>query len=88
MNTLEVVFCGWGQEWTLGTLAQSGHRLPFEYSQEALTRGVKFSALKVPLKAQTYADFPAHLGGLPVFVADALPAALTPASRRLHQAGG
>lgn len=57
----------------MGTLAQHGHAVLFEYSQQALQRGVKFSALRVPLKAHTYANLPGDLGGLPGFVADALP---------------
>ncbi len=73
MKKLDVVFCGWGQRWTLGTLAQGGRHIVFEYSEEALRRGVRCSELSVPLRAQAYSDFPQHFSGLPGFVADALP---------------
>ncbi len=73
MNKLSVVFKGWGQDWVLGTLAQNERHLLFEYSPQALRQGVEFSALHVPLAARTYADLPRYLGGLPGFIADALP---------------
>ncbi len=57
----------------LGTLAQTGPRILFEYSAEALKRGVKFAELSVPLASHTYSNMPAFFGGLPGFVADALP---------------
>jgi len=73
MNKVDVVFRGWGESWTLGTLAQRGRVTLFEYSREALSRGINFSPLYVPLQAQTYSGFPDHLGGVPGFIADALP---------------
>lgn len=73
MRKLDVVFVGWGQRWVLGTLAQAGAHILFEYSTEALNRGVKFSELSVPLAARTYSRLPPFFGGLPGFVADALP---------------
>lgn len=73
MNKVDVVFRGWGESWTLGTLAQRGRVTLFEYSREALSRGINFSPLHVPLQAQTYSGFPDHLGGVPGFIADALP---------------
>lgn len=73
MKKVDVIYQGWGQNWILGTLAQSGRLILFEYTQEALRRGVKFSELSVPLKAHTYSGMPDFLGGLPGFIADALP---------------
>jgi serine/threonine-protein kinase HipA len=73
VRKLDVVFLGWGQRWVLGTLAQAGPHILFEYSTEALRRGVKFSELSMPLAARTYSKLPAFFGGLPGFVADALP---------------
>ncbi|WP_423596740.1 type II toxin-antitoxin system HipA family toxin [Roseateles sp. MS654] len=73
MNKINVVFRGWGESWVLGTLAQRGRVTLFEYSREALFRGINFSPLHVPLQAQTYSSFPDHLGGVPGFIADALP---------------
>ncbi len=73
MRKLDVFFVGWGQRWVLGTLAQSGAHILFEYSPEALRRGVKLSELSMPLAARTWSKLPPFFGGLPGFVADALP---------------
>ncbi|WP_183493251.1 MULTISPECIES: type II toxin-antitoxin system HipA family toxin [unclassified Roseateles] len=73
MNKVDVEWRAWGESWTLGTLAERGWVTLFEYSSEALSRGVDFSPLHVPLRAQTYSGFPDHLGGVPGFIADALP---------------
>ena len=43
MKKLDVFFCGWGQHWPLATLAVSGQHLLFEYSKEALQRGIELS---------------------------------------------
>lgn len=73
MKKLEVLFCGWGQHWLLGTLADNATDLLFEYSPEALRRGVEFSRMHLPLRAQAFGGFARHQGGLPGLVADALP---------------
>jgi len=73
MKKIDVLFQGWGHEWVLGTLASSGPHLVFEYSPEALQRGIEFSQVHLPLRAAAYSDFPAHLFGLPGLVSDALP---------------
>lgn len=73
MNKVEVLFKGWGQSWLVGTLAHRGRMSVFEYSAEALARGLELSPLRVPLQKRTYGAFPDHLGGVPGFVADALP---------------
>lgn len=73
MKKLDVFFSGWGQRWLLGTLADDGRQLLFEYSAEALKRGIELSALKLPLRAQAYGSFPAYLSHLPGLVADSLP---------------
>ena len=73
MKKLEVLFCGWGQRWSLGTLADNGADLLFEYSPEALRRGVEFSRLHLPLRGQAFGGFAAHQASLPGMVADALP---------------
>jgi serine/threonine-protein kinase HipA len=73
VRKLEVLFLGWRQRWVLGTLAQTGPHILFEYSGEALRRGLRFSELSVPLAARTYSKLPDFFGGLPGFVADALP---------------
>jgi serine/threonine-protein kinase HipA len=73
MKKIEVLFCGWGQRWRLGTLADNGTDLLFEYSPEALSRGIEFSRLHLPLRSQAFGGFAAHQGSLPGLVADALP---------------
>lgn len=73
MNILNVVYVGWGEHWRLGTLADDGRRILFEYSDEARRAGLELSPLRLPL------DHPgAFVGepffmGLPGLVADALP---------------
>jgi serine/threonine-protein kinase HipA len=61
MKKIDVGFRGWGESWTLGTLADIGQGPVFEYSA-----GVQFSPLRVPLGTQSW-------GGLPGFIDDALP---------------
>lgn len=73
MKKLDVLFEGWGQSWTLGTLADNGQQVIFEYSPEALTRGIELSPRHLKLRAQAYSGFPSYLGHLPGLVSDALP---------------
>jgi serine/threonine-protein kinase HipA len=73
MKKIEVAFRGWGENWHLGTLADIGGGPVFEYSPEALQRGIQHSALHVPLRSQAYSGLPAHQFGLPGFIADSLP---------------
>jgi serine/threonine-protein kinase HipA len=73
VRKLDVVFKGWGEKWVLGTLADNGSELLFEYSPEALQRGIEFSIMHLALRREAYGRFPAHLGYLPGLVADALP---------------
>ena len=73
MKKLSVFYAGWGERFLLGTLADDGSQLLFEYSNEALSRGLELSPFHVKLRAQTYAGFPDFLFRLPGFIADALP---------------
>ena len=73
MKKLHVVFNGWGTQWLLGTLADNGSALLFEYSPEALRQGIEFSPRFLKLQAAAYGGFPRHLNRLPGLVADALP---------------
>lgn len=74
---LQVLYRGWGDSWPLGTVAQSNGRLMFEYSQEAIARGLQFSPIRVPMpaagSAPAFYTGPAHFHGLPGFIADSLP---------------
>ena len=73
MKKIAVFFCGWGQKWQLGTLADNGRDLLFEYSAAAIAKNIDFSPRQLKLRNQAYADFPAHQFRLPGLVADALP---------------
>lgn len=73
MKKLEVRYCGWGEDWLLGTLAGDGVALLFEYSPEALAQHLELSPHHLKLRAQAYGDFPAHQLRLPGLLADALP---------------
>jgi len=73
MKKLHVIYAGWGERWTLGTLADTGQQILFEYSPQALQQGLELAPLRAPL---------AHVGaitgepffmGLPGLIADALP---------------
>jgi serine/threonine-protein kinase HipA len=73
MKKISVYYEGWGERWLLGTLADDGQRLLFEYSSEALQQGLELSPRNLALRALAYGDFPAHQMRLPGLVADALP---------------
>ena len=73
MKKVDVIFRGWGQDWVLGTLADNGSHVLFEYSAEALQRGIEFSRHKLPLRREAYSGFPACLERLPGLISDALP---------------
>ena len=73
MKKLAVHYQGWGEDWLLGTLADDGRDLLFEYSQRALDEQLELSPVRFKLRTATYSGFPAHLWGLPGLMADALP---------------
>jgi serine/threonine-protein kinase HipA len=73
MKKTEVLFKGWGESWVLGTMADDGTHLLFEYSAEALIRGIELSPRHLKLQAQAYQAFPVHQHRLPGLIADALP---------------
>jgi serine/threonine-protein kinase HipA len=73
MKKLSVLYEGWGEKWQLGTLADNGQQLLFEYSSAALEQGLELSPRHLKLKHEAYGNFPSHLNGLPGFIADALP---------------
>ena len=73
IEQMAVYYCGWGQDWLLGHLADDGHNLLFEYSPQALQTGLELSPLHLPLRAQAYGGFPWHQHRLPGLIADSLP---------------
>lgn len=73
MKKLSVFYEGWGEYWLLGTLADNGSELLFEYSPEALAQGLELSPRHLKLRAAAYGNFPDYLLRLPGLIADALP---------------
>ncbi|HDY5064845.1 TPA: type II toxin-antitoxin system HipA family toxin [Pseudomonas aeruginosa] len=76
---VDVYYDGWGEHWRWGSLVSStaltGRPLiVFEYSEEALARGLELSALRLPLKGpRLRKDFSDHQLWLPGPVYDSLP---------------
>ena len=73
MKNLRVIYLGWGERFELGLLAEGGNNIVFEYSAEAIKRGLELSPLKLKLSSNSYSDFPDHQLRLPGLVSDALP---------------
>lgn len=73
MKTIEVRYQGWGENWPLGNLADNGRDLLFEYSPEALRRGLELSPRHLPLQPKAFGGFPNYQERLPGLIADALP---------------
>ena len=73
MKKLSVFYAGWGEHWHLGELADSGSNLLFEYSPEALKKGLQLSPLNLPLRPEAFGEFPAYQNRLPGLIADSLP---------------
>jgi serine/threonine-protein kinase HipA len=77
MKKLQVIYDGWGERWPLGTLADTGRDIMFEYSPQAVERGLQLSPMHQPLPRAGAAAVSykgeAHSYGLPGFIADALP---------------
>ena len=73
MKKLNVIYAGWGERYPLGILADDGKDILFEYTSEALKRGLEVSPFKMPLSARTYGNHPEHQLRLPGFISDALP---------------
>lgn len=73
MRKLNVIYAGWGERWLLGTLAEGGRRLLFEYSPRARREGLELSPLRVPLAQPGAVTGEPFFMGLPGFIVDALP---------------
>lgn len=54
MNQLDIYYCGWGEDWHLGRLADDGTRLLFEYTPQALTQNLELSPVHLALRVQAY----------------------------------
>lgn len=79
LEQVDVYYEGWDERWHWGSLVSStaitGRPLiAFEYSDEALSRGLELSALRLPLQGpRLRRGFPEHQLGLPGPVYDSLP---------------
>jgi serine/threonine-protein kinase HipA len=77
MKKLQVIYDGWGERWPLGTLADTGRDIMFEYAPQAIERGLQLSPMHQPLPRPGSGTMlfkgEAHSYGLPGFIADALP---------------
>lgn len=78
VKQVQVFYQGWGESWLWGRLYEttsiSGRpSICFEYSDQAIERGLELSAHKLPLARRLYQDFPSHQYRLPGPVYDALP---------------
>ncbi|MEH2921895.1 type II toxin-antitoxin system HipA family toxin [Samsonia erythrinae] len=79
VSKVDIYYEGWGDCWQWGTLVSStvltGRPLiMFEYSEEAIRRGLELSSLRLPLRGpRLFRDFPSHQLSLPGPVYDSLP---------------
>lgn len=73
MKKITVNYAGWGEQWPLGTLADNGKELLFEYHPEALARGLELSPRHLKLGPETFGGFPLFQHRLPGLIADCLP---------------
>lgn len=73
MKQLTVVYAGWDERFPLANLADDGKKLLFQYTGEALERGLELSPYQLPLQAAASGNFPTHQQRLPGLVSDSLP---------------
>lgn len=73
LDHLSVYYQGWDERWLWGRLADNGEKILFEYTPEALRKGLELSPLNLPLQTHPFDPFPSHQWGLPGIVADGLP---------------
>ncbi|UPQ69518.1 type II toxin-antitoxin system HipA family toxin [Kluyvera ascorbata] len=78
-DRIEIYYEGWGERWLWGRLVSSTAltgrpMIAFEYSEEAVRKGLELARLTLPLNGpRLRRGFPAHQLGLPGPVYDALP---------------
>lgn len=73
MKKLQVIYAGWGERWPLGTLADTGQQILFEYSAQARAQGLELSPLRAPLATVGALGGEPFFMGLPGLLADSLP---------------
>lgn len=76
ISRLKIYYDGWGEHWHWANLwlpeARSSS-IVFEYTAEAINRGLELSPLNLPLCQPVTQGFPAFQDGLPGIIADCLP---------------
>ena len=76
MKELTVTYQGLGEPFVLGTLADDGQDVLFQYTPLALERGLQLSPIRLPLRAVAYPDRRAdytQLHDVPGLLYDSLP---------------
>lgn len=76
MKELTVTYQGLNGTFVLGTLADDGHDVLFQYTPQALARGLKLSPIRLPLRVLAYPDRRAEyaqLHDVPGLIYDSLP---------------
>lgn len=73
MKRLSVIYQGWGEKFHLGELAETNKTLMFQFTPQALRRGLQLSPLKLALRPEGYQQFPITQHRLPGAIADSLP---------------
>lgn len=76
MKELTVTYRGLGDTFELGTLADDGQDVLFQYAPQALARRLQLSPIRLPLRAPAYPDRQAdytQLHGVPGLIYDSLP---------------
>jgi serine/threonine-protein kinase HipA len=76
VKELTVTYQGLGTSFVLGTLADDGQAVLFEYAPQALERGLQLSPIRLPLRALAYPDRRAdytQLHDVPGLIYDSLP---------------
>jgi serine/threonine-protein kinase HipA len=76
VKELTVTYQGLGAPFVLGTLADDGQDVLFQYAPQALARGLQLSPIRLPLRAPAYPDRQAdyaQLHGVPGLIYDSLP---------------
>jgi len=76
VKELTVTYQGLGEPFVLGTLADDGQDVLFQYAPQALARGLQLSPIRLPLRAPAYPDRQAdyaQLHGVPGLIYDSLP---------------
>jgi len=61
VKQLTAHYCGWGEDWPLGQLADDGRTLLFEYAPEALAQGLELSPCEIEIMAHGRRNFPITL---------------------------